>query len=68
MGSMIYVIYSFIQTFQKVHEGRIIVSLTENDLREYLFPSVTICSKYKDGYADILPILWLRNWNDTGRY
>ena len=59
---------NLVRTVGKALEGQVVVSIMERDLHEYLFPSITICSKYKDGNSDVLPILWLQSWNDSGYY
>ena len=66
IAALVYVGLNLVKTIEKALEGHVVVSIMEKDLPEYLFPSVTICSKYKDGNSDILPILWLHAWKDTG--
>ena len=67
IAALIYVGLNLVRTVRKALEGQVVVSIMEQDLHEYLFPSITICSKYKDGNSDILPILWLQSWNDSGK-
>ena len=38
-----YVMYGFIGTLNKVVEDRIVVSLTENEFKRFMFPSITFC-------------------------
>ena len=68
IAALVYVGINLVRTVGKALEGQVVVSIMERDLHEYLFPSITICSKYKDGNSDILPILWLQSWNDSGYY
>ena len=65
IAALVYVGLNLVRTVRKALEGQVVVSLMEKDLHEYLFPSITICSKYKDGNSDILPILWLQSWNGS---
>ena len=67
IAALVYVGLNLVRTVRKALEGQVVVSLMERDLHEYLFPSITICSKYKDGNSDILPILWLQSWNNSGK-
>ena len=66
IAALVYVGLNLVRTLEKALEGKVVVSLVEKDLPEYLFPSITICSKYKDGNSDVLPILWLHAWNNSG--
>ena len=66
IAALVYVGLNLVRTLEKALEGQVVVSLMEKDLPEYLFPSITICSKYKDGNSDVLPILWLYAWNNSG--
>ena len=66
--AVLYALYSMFRTFKKIQEGRTVVSISELDLREYLYPSVTMCFKFKDGIKDIIPSLWIDKWKDTGKY
>ena len=66
IAALIYVGINTIKTIKKAQQGQVIVTLMEKDLPEYLFPSVTICAKYKDGNSDVLPIIWLEQWNTSG--
>ena len=68
IAALVYVGINLVRTLEKALEGQVIVSLMEKDLPEYLFPSITICSKYKDENSDVLPILWLYAWNNSGEY
>ena len=68
IAALVYVGLNLVRTLEKALEGQVVVSLMEKDLPEYLFPSITICSKYKDGNSDVLPILWLYAWNNSGEY
>ena len=65
--AVVYVLYSMFKTFHKIHERRSIVSITEVDLPTYLYPSITMCSKFNDGNKDILPSLWIEKWKDSGK-
>ena len=64
--AILYVLFSMFRTFKKIHESRTYVSIQEVDLHEYLFPSVTMCLKFKNGNKDILPSVWLEKWKDSG--
>ena len=68
IAALVYVGLNLVKTVRKALEGQVVVSLMERDLHEYLYPSITICSKYKDGNSDILPILWLQSWNNSGYF
>ena len=68
IAALVYVGLNLVRTLEKALEGQVVVSLMEKDLPEYLFPSITICSKYKDGNSDVLPILWIYAWNNSGEY
>ena len=65
-AALTYVGLNFVKTYEKIQQGRTMVSIAENDLPKYLFPSVTICTKFKDGNRNILPLLWIDNWKDSG--
>ena len=54
--ALIYVGINLVKTVKKAMQGQVIVSITEKDLPEYLFPSVTVCTKFKDVHSDIIPI------------
>ena len=41
-----YVGYGFVGTIQKMLEDRIVVSITENELAKFTFPSITFCYPY----------------------
>ena len=56
-----YVGDSMYSTFKKYKEGRIVVSITEEDYQQRVYPSITFCSKFTNGqnsaltpYFDIL--------------
>ena len=64
-----YVAHSIYYTFRKYKEGRIVVSTTETDYHQHIYPSVTFCTKFKSGensalapYFDIL----FENANKSG--
>ena len=64
---MIYVGINVIKTIRKAQEDQFMVNIAEKDLPEYMFPSLTVCTKYKDENFDVLPILWLEQWNTSGK-
>ena len=41
-------------TFKKYREGRIVVSITEKDHPQRVYPSITFCSRFKDGQNSAL--------------
>ena len=65
-----YVAQSMYSTFRKYKEGRIVVSITEKDYHQHMYPSITFCTKFKNGqnsalapYFDIL----LESANKSGK-
>ena len=68
IAALVYVGINLIKTVRKAQQGQVIVSIMEKDLAEYLFPSITVCSKYNDGKSDVLPIIWRNPWNNSGQY
>ena len=66
IAALIYVGINLVETIKKALQGQVIVSITEKDLPEYLFPSLTVCAKFNDGHSDIIPIIWLDQWNNSG--
>ena len=49
-----YVGDSMYSTFRKYKEGRIVVSINEKDYQQRVYPSITFCSKFKDGQKSAL--------------
>ena len=50
-----YVTQSMYSTFRKYKEGRTVVSITENDYHQYMYPSITFCTKFKNGRSALAP-------------
>ena len=62
-----YVCYGFRSTMLKMIRGTTIVSSYEADKSKYRYPSVTICSEFKNGGKDVVSLLWLKKWKSLGR-
>jgi hypothetical protein len=43
-----YVAQSMYSTFQKYKEGRIVLSITEKDYHQHMYPSITFCTKFRN--------------------
>ena len=65
-----YVAQSIYSTFRKYKEGRIVLSITEKDYHQHMYPSITFCTTFNNGensalspYFDIL----VENANKSGK-
>ena len=58
LGYIAFAIYyvgeSMYSTFRKYKEGRIVVSVTERDYPQHVYPSMTFCTKFTDGQKSSL--------------
>ena len=67
---IVYVLYMFTRTMQKVKDGNVLVKEEVQSPTKYKYPSVTFCYKYRHGSKDVLhnyyPDLF-RKWKKSGK-
>ena len=61
-----YVMYGFIGTLNKVVEDRIVVSLTENEFKRFMFPSITFCYPFDTPVGKDIKNIMLKLQNNPG--
>ena len=61
-----YVMYGFIGTLNKVVEDRIVVSITENEFKRFMFPSITFCYPFDTSVGKDIKNIVLKLQNDPG--
>ena len=49
-----YVLISMRSTFLKYKEGRTVISTSMEDYTEYIYPSITFCTKFENGQKAVL--------------
>ena len=54
MFAIYYVGQSIYSTIRKYEEGLIVVGITEEDYSQYVYPSITFCTKFIDGQKSAL--------------